>query len=393
MGLTKNQKKRAKRKALAAAGGAPAAAAPVKRVVASRKRKAPMVDVDYVSADVAAEAEKLGDADLAAQFVSIFARFATAEDLTAPKRAEGAEDEAAGAGAGREVALSSHNEPVAPRPISKKQQRLNARLSVAELKRLVARPDIVEAHDVTAADPRLLVYLKSYRNTVPVPRHWMRKRKYLQGKRGKEKPPYILPDFIVDTGIMKLRGALAEAEEGKKAGAKARERMQPKMGKIDIDYQVLYNAFFKFQTKPKLGAQGDLYYENKEFEVKLDSTEPGHLSAALREALGMPNAESPPPWLINMQRYGPPPSYGKLKIPGLNAPIPPGAQFGFQVCFYLPLHFKRILLTILTCPPHILTFKNRGSSSVVGGNPLSMRTAVRCTGTCLTQARRRPRPR
>ena len=26
-----------------------------------------------------------------------------------------------------------------------------------------------------------------------------------------------------------------------------------------------------------------------------------------------------------------------------------------QVCFYLPLHFKRILLTILTCPPHILT--------------------------------------
>ena len=28
------------------------------------------------------------------------------------------------------------------------------------------------------------------------------------------------------------------------------------------------------------------------------------------------------------------------------------------MCFYLPLHFKRILLTILTCPPHILTFKN-----------------------------------
>ena len=26
---------------------------------------------------------------------------------------------------------------------------------------------------------------------------------------------------------------------------------------------------------------------------------------------------------------------------------------GVQVCSYLPLHFKRILLTILTCPPHI----------------------------------------
>ena len=29
---------------------------------------------------------------------------------------------------------------------------------------------------------------------------------------------------------------------------------------------------------------------------------------------------------------------------------------GMKVCFYLPLHLKRILLTILTCPPHILTF-------------------------------------
>ena len=39
---------------------------------------------------------------------------------------------------------------------------------------------------------------------------------------------------------------------------------------------------------------------------------------------------TPPPWLINMQRYGPPPSYPDLKIAGLNAPIPPGAQFGYQ---------------------------------------------------------------
>ena len=30
----------------------------------------------------------------------------------------------------------------------------------------------------------------------------------------------------------------------------------------------------------------------------------------------------PPPWLIAMQRYGPPPSYPNLKIPGLSAAIP-----------------------------------------------------------------------
>ena len=40
--------------------------------------------------------------------------------------------------------------------------------------------------------------------------------------------------------------------------------------------------------------------------------------------------EDPPPWLINMQRFGPPPSYPDLKIPGLNAPIPPNKMYGFH---------------------------------------------------------------
>ena len=31
-----------------------------------------------------------------------------------------------------------------------------------------------------------------------------------------------------------------------------------------------------------------------------------------------------------MQRYGPPPSYPNLKIPGLNAPIPEGCSFGYH---------------------------------------------------------------
>jgi len=31
-----------------------------------------------------------------------------------------------------------------------------------------------------------------------------------------------------------------------------------------------------------------------------------------------------------MQRFGPPPSYPTLRIPGLNAPIPEGAQWGFH---------------------------------------------------------------
>ena len=31
-----------------------------------------------------------------------------------------------------------------------------------------------------------------------------------------------------------------------------------------------------------------------------------------------------------MQRYGPPPSYPNLRIPGLNAPIPDGCSFGYH---------------------------------------------------------------
>ncbi|XP_050073763.1 splicing factor 3B subunit 2 [Anopheles maculipalpis] len=218
--------------------------------------------------------------------------------------------------------------------ISKRKLKKLNRLSVAELKQLVTRPDVVEMHDVTARDPKLLVQLKSHRNTVQVPRHWCFKRKYLQGKRGIEKPPFDLPAFIKKTGIMEMRASLQEKDEAKTLKAKMRERARPKMGKIDIDYQKLHDAFFKWQTKPRMTIHGDLYYEGKEFETRLKEKKPGDLSEELRIALGMPIGPAchkiPPPWLIAQQRYGPPPSYPNLKIPGLNAPIPEGCSFGYH---------------------------------------------------------------
>ncbi|XP_014239157.1 splicing factor 3B subunit 2 [Cimex lectularius] len=218
--------------------------------------------------------------------------------------------------------------------LSKRKLKKLTRLSIAELKQLVSRPDVVEMHDVTARDPKLLVQLKAHRNTVPVPRHWCFKRKYLQGKRGIEKPPFDLPDFIKRTGIMEMRSSLQDKEEQRTLKAKMRERARPKMGKIDIDYQKLHDAFFKWQTKPRLTIHGDLYYEGKEYETRLKEKKPGDLSAELRNALGMPVGPSahkvPPPWLIAMQRYGPPPSYPNLKIPGLNCPIPEGCSFGYH---------------------------------------------------------------
>jgi splicing factor 3B subunit 2 len=84
---------------------------------------------------------------------------------------------------------------------------------------------VVEVWDTTAADPRLLVFLKSYRNTIPVPSHWCTKRKFLQGKRGLEKPPWQLPSFIEATGIQKLRDAYGEKEDQKKLKQKTKDKV------------------------------------------------------------------------------------------------------------------------------------------------------------------------
>ncbi|PWN53293.1 DUF382-domain-containing protein [Violaceomyces palustris] len=213
--------------------------------------------------------------------------------------------------------------------LSKRKQKKLQRLTVAELKQLVKRPEVVEWSDVTATDPRLLVQLKSQRNTIPVPPHWSQKRDYLQNKRGIEKAPFQLPSYIAGTGIATMKDALNEKEAEKTLKNKTRERVQPKMGKMDIDYQKLHDAFFRFQTKPPMSIFGETYYEGKENETKFKERRPGDLSDELKEALSIPPL-APPPWLIAMQRYGPPPSYPHLKIAGLNAPIPEGAQWGFH---------------------------------------------------------------
>ena len=219
-------------------------------------------------------------------------------------------------------------EQVEPKMSKKKRKEMN-KLSVAELKALVKKPDLVEWTDTSASDPRLLVHIKAYRNVVPVPSHWSLKREYLSSKRGIEKAAFSLPKFIQATGIAEMRDAVLEKQEQASLKQKQRERVQPKMGKLDIDYQKLYEAFFRFQTKPEMTRYGEVYFEGKEFETNFKHLRPGELSEELKEALNIPPG-APPPWLINQQRFGPPPSYPALKIPGLNAPPPSGASWGFH---------------------------------------------------------------
>ena len=68
---------------------------------------------------------------------------------------------------------------------------------------------------------------------------------------------YILEN-IERTGISRLRDPFNDKEAGRLIKQKLRERMNPKLGKIDIDYEILHDAFFKLQIKPKLSIHGDM---------------------------------------------------------------------------------------------------------------------------------------
>lgn len=86
---------------------------------------------------------------------------------------------------------------------------------------------------------------------------------------------------------------------------------------------LLVEAFYFVENIELMHHDVYRYYEGKEFETSLKEKRPGDLSPELVEALSIPPL-APPPWLISMQRFGPPPSYPTLRIPGLNAPIPEG---------------------------------------------------------------------
>nr|POF11409.1 pre-mrna-splicing factor [Quercus suber] len=267
------------------------------------------------------------DPSLASHFQDVFSKFQNVENpelaVNEPSKPEVFHDD------DNDGIQDEEEEAATKEKLSKRAKKKAGKLSIAELKALVRKPEVVEWTDTDASDPRLLISLKSARNVVPVPSHWSLKREYLSSKRGVEKPKWALPTFIAETGISEMRDAVLEKEEEAGLKAKSRARVQPKMGKLDIDYQKLYEAFFRRQTKPQLTRYGEVYYEGKEYETNLRHLRPGELSEELTEALNM-TPGGPPPWLINMQKIGVPPSYPALKIPGLNAPPPFGASWGFH---------------------------------------------------------------
>ncbi|KAJ8141833.1 hypothetical protein OY671_005007 [Metschnikowia pulcherrima] len=204
------------------------------------------------------------------------------------------------------------------RPLSKRQRRIREKIPISVLKSATSKPQAVEWYDADAPDPYMAVFMKTALNHVNVPSHWQQKKEYLSSKRGLERAPFQLPKYIANTGIAEMRNH--DADSLKKS---QRDRVQPKMGRLDIDYQRLHDAFFKHQTKPRVLAFGEVYSEGRETSDQhlneVARMRPGRISKALRAAVGMSENETvAPPWITVMHELGKPPSYSHLIIPGLD---------------------------------------------------------------------------
>jgi len=68
--------------------------------------------------------------------------------------------------------------------------------------------------------------------------------------------------------------------------------MNPTVGKIDIDYDTLHDAIFRYSTKPRMTGHGEIYHEGKEDEVKFNTFKPGKISDSLRVIGGSPVTSS-----------------------------------------------------------------------------------------------------
>lgn len=185
-----------------------------------------------------------------------------------------------------------------------------------QLKTVTIRPELISWYDADGKDPYFFVFLKSQVNAIQVPAHWLSNKDYLSSRKSIEKTMFQLPEYLKDTCIQNIRRV-----EDLTLRQHQRERVQPKIGKLDVDYQKLYDAFFKNQTKPPLSVFGDIYFEGKTKNCsELIDIVPGKISAKLLKALDMSieNTKIPPPWIPMMNELGKPWSYRNLIIPSLD---------------------------------------------------------------------------
>lgn len=175
-----------------------------------------------------------------------------------------------------------------------------------------AAAEYVGEHDGNAEDPFFTVLMNMQPWTVPVPRHWDKLRSFLSLQADREEAVGIVPAAIQVLGVDKLRAA-----RDRKANPNQIAFLKCFMTGTPLVRKTFHLELSRF---------GDVYEEGK-WLPKTYYT-PGKMSQRLRQALGV-GTHAPPPWLYSMQSMRRlPPAYPALRVPGLNAPIPPGAQWG-----------------------------------------------------------------
>jgi splicing factor 3B subunit 2 len=119
--------------------------------VKSEPESEPERNVEYVSEQLDVKGPALE------AFSDVFARFQLPPDALTDYKTETTKGEIIYSD--DEIASEADSDASdTKKPLSKKKQRKMARLTVAELKQLVKKPEVVEWTDVTAADPRLLLH-------------------------------------------------------------------------------------------------------------------------------------------------------------------------------------------------------------------------------------------
>ena len=154
------------------------------------------------------------------------------------------------------------DEAAPERVLSKKQRKRQARLTVAQLKQLVDHPEVVEDHD-ESLDARLLVHLKSLRGTVPVPQHWSQSANTYRASKALSRVHMSCQRLLQPLGSPRCAKP-SESRRMRRSSSKSSVSVRPKMGKININYQALYDAFSGEMKKPHLTAHGEIYFEGKE---------------------------------------------------------------------------------------------------------------------------------
>jgi splicing factor 3B subunit 2 len=176
------------------------------------------------------------------------------------------------------------------------EMRRFGRPTITVLNLIARRAVFIESHDTNIPGRFFFAEHKNVRNNIPVPSHWSQKRHNLNFKKGSETPRYRLPKYLETSGISQMRAALQEIDDKKWLWHKFRDRTQGKSNDFEVSQKLLYDAFYRNQTKPSLTRFGDVYFEGKEFMPNKRLIRPGKLSNKLMEALWI-SERDPPPWL------------------------------------------------------------------------------------------------